>query len=43
MKSTLVEKGLGTENQTEDEIMHGLNFYKVYDCGNYVFSYIKKD
>lgn len=34
MKHSLIEKGLGKENQTEDEIMHSLNYYKIYDCGN---------
>ena len=34
MKKDLVEKGLGTEDQTEDEIMYGLGYYKVYNAGN---------
>ena len=33
-KKKLVEAGLGTEDQTEDEIMYKLGFYKVYNCGN---------
>lgn len=33
-KHKLIEKGLGTEEQTEDEIMYNLNFLKIYDCGN---------
>lgn len=33
-KHKLVEKGLGTENQTEEEIMYDLGFFKVYDSGN---------
>lgn len=34
MKQRLIEQGLGTENQTEDEIMNNLGYYKVYNCGN---------
>ena len=36
-KARLIKAGLGTEDQTEDEIMHGLGYLKVYDCGNKVF------
>ena len=33
-KQRLVKKGLGTNEQTEDEIMYNLGYRKVYDCGN---------
>ena len=33
-KHELVEKGLGTHEQTEDEIMKAYNFLKIYDSGN---------
>lgn len=42
MKSKLIQKGLGTEDMTEDEIMESLKCYKIYDSGNYVFTY-KRD
>lgn len=34
MKKDLVVKGLGTEDQTEDEIMYSLGYYKIYNAGN---------
>lgn len=34
MKYKLLEQGLGTEDQTEDEIMEGHGYMKVYDSGN---------
>lgn len=33
-KHKLIEKGLGTQEQTEDEIMKSLGYLKIYDCGN---------
>lgn len=33
-KHKLIENGLGTDIQTEDEIMYDLGFFKVYDSGN---------
>lgn len=42
MKSKLVEHGLGTIEQTEDEIMINNNYFKVYDSGNIRLSYINK-
>lgn len=36
-KHRLVEQGLGTEDQTEAEIMHNLGYVRVYDCGNFRF------
>ena len=33
-KHKLIEAGLGTEEQTEDDIMYKLGFYKIYNCGN---------
>lgn len=40
MKHKLVEMGLGSEDQTEDEIMENLGYLKIYDCGNlrYIWS-----
>ena len=34
-KHKLVADGLGREDQTENEIMAGLGYTKIYDCGNY--------
>lgn len=39
MKHKLIAAGLGTEDQTENDIMDSLGFLKVYDCGNAVFSW----
>jgi hypothetical protein len=33
-KHKLIKMGLGTEDQTETEIMKSNNFLRVYDCGN---------
>jgi hypothetical protein len=41
-KHVLVEKGLGTEDQTEIEIMHDLGYVKIYDCGNIRFEWRKE-
>ena len=41
MKSNLVAKGLGTEDQTEADIMHSQGYFRVYDCGNMVFTWLK--
>lgn len=38
-KSKLLHLGLGTSNQTENEIMHKLGYYKIYDCGNIKFEW----
>ena len=38
-KQKLIKDGLGTEEQTETEIMIGLGFLKIYNSGNYVFTY----
>lgn len=40
MKEKLIEKGLGTYEQTENEIMINNNFYKIYDCGHLKLVYI---
>lgn len=40
-KHKLIEAGLGTEEQTENEIMESLGYIKVYDCGNYKFIFKK--
>lgn len=34
MKHKLIELGIGAEDQTEDEIMKHIGYYKVYDSGN---------
>lgn len=33
-KQSLIANGLGRPEQTEDEIMDGLGYLKIYDCGN---------
>lgn len=38
-KHKLIELNLGTEDQTETEIMESNDYYKVYDCGNLVLEY----
>lgn len=42
MKHKLIKDGLGTQEQTEDEIMTNLGYYKVYDCGNLRFTWTKE-
>ena len=37
MKHKLIEKNLGTPDQTESEIMESLGYLKIYDCGNLRF------
>ena len=39
MKHKLLEKGLGTPDQTENEIMESLGYVKIYDCGNFRFTW----
>lgn len=34
-------KGIGKEEQTEDEIMKSYNYLKIYDCGNMKFIWNK--
>jgi len=36
-KQKLINNGLGTEEQTEDEIMKNLGYLKIYDSGNLKF------
>lgn len=36
-KQKLVELGLGTSDQSEPEIMHSLDFIRIYNCGNLRF------
>jgi len=36
-KGKLVANGLGTNDQTEDEILKALGYYKVYDSGNIIY------
>ena len=33
-KHKLVKAGLGTDSQTEVEIMRSRRYYQIYDCGN---------
>ena len=39
MKQKLVDAGLGEPEQTEDEIMQNLGYIKIYDSGNFVFTW----
>lgn len=39
-KHKLLEKGLGVEEQTENEIMEGQGYYKVFDSGNLKLEWI---
>ncbi len=41
-KRKLIDAGLGTEDETEAEIMHRLGYYRVYDCGNIKFIWTKE-
>lgn len=34
MKHKLVENNLGTDNESESDIMHRLGYFKIYNCGN---------
>lgn len=36
-KQRLLAQGLGNENQTEEEIMYSLGYYKIYNSGNIKF------
>ena len=38
-KSRLVKMGLGGVDETETEIMERLNYLKIYDCGNYKYTW----
>ena len=40
-KHILIEHGLGTEDQTEYEIMTNNEYYRVFDSGNLVLTYSK--
>ena len=42
-KQKLLSKGFGTKEQTEDDIMESLGYYKVYDSGNLKLEWIKKE
>lgn len=39
MKHKLIEKGLGTPDMTEADIMESLGYIRIYDCGNMRFSW----
>ena len=41
-KQRLVSLGLGTEQETEDEIMSKHSYLKIYDCGQLRFEYMSK-
>ena len=41
-KSNLIKNGLGSEDETEDQIMRNLQCVKVYDCGNLKFKWNNK-
>lgn len=41
-KRKLLAKGLGKEEQTENEIMKTLGYYKVYDSGNLKLEWLKE-
>jgi len=42
-KQTLLKLNLGTEDQTEDEIMYNIGYMKIYDCGNDVYIFNNSD
>lgn len=42
MKHKLVERGLGTLEQTEKEIMGSLGYVQIFDCGNLKFIWTKQ-
>ena len=42
-KHKLIEKGLGTPDQTEDEIMASLGYLKIHDSGNLKLEYRKEN
>lgn len=41
-KHRLVENGLGTDDQTENDIMEDLGYLKIYDSGNIKLEYINE-
>ena len=43
MKSKLIKQGIGTIEETEDEIMIRNNYFKIYDSGNLKLVYIKEE
>ncbi|MBR1455048.1 MAG: hypothetical protein IJ593_10480 [Lachnospiraceae bacterium] len=42
-KQELVKNGLGTEDESESDIMYMLGYYRLYDCGNRVFIWEKQE
>lgn len=42
-KQNLIKKGLGTEGQTEDEIMESIGYAKIYNSGNLRFVWKRKE
>lgn len=43
IKSKLVERGLGTDDMSEIEIMHSMGFVRIFDCGNIKFVWEKEN
>lgn len=43
MKKKLISLGYGNEQMSESDIMHSLNFYKIYDSGNAVYTWEDKE
>ena len=41
MKHKLIESGIGTEEETESEIMERHDFVRIYNCGNIKFNWRK--
>ena len=44
-KQRLIQQGYGTQDETEEQIMHNLGYVKVYNCGNarYIYKSNKED
>lgn len=43
MKQKLINRGLGTPDMTEDQIMRSHGYSKVYDCGSTKYGWIKNN
>lgn len=39
MKHKLLKDGLGDEQSSESDIMKGLGYYRIYDCGNSIYEW----
>ena len=42
-KQKLIDSGLGSDDQTEDDIMTWSSYVKVYDCGQLKYEYINEE